>query len=382
MKHITLTFIFEGFALNRDEKIGGNILSIKKIKRGNKTVSFIGKPAIRHYLFETLVKSYGWKPAEVTPQGEVVQFDITKEDILTSEELDAFGYMYTIGNQASITRKSPIGITKAIGFDSYEADMAFYANHDLVQRAIKQGQNATPNPYSKEEHISFYKVSFTIDVELLGKDEWIFQKIVKKKKEGDNNEVNYVRVLENLESNKILIKEKRERDGTNEEMVFEHKFKDNIENLKNNGLVSIIMDDEKIKIEFILPKKTSQKRICQILNAIKNGLYAQSSNEINTIIPIFIIAAPVKVPSPIFHPFIDIAKTEKRYFITGINDCLKNDWLDGKVFIMESERLKSMCIDSKFTERIITEWNEFLKECGLDECEKQNSDNGNKEGVS
>ena len=147
MKHITLTMIFEGSALNRDEKIGGNILSIKKLKQGNKTISFIGKPAIRHYLFETLKKA-GWTPAKVTGQGEVVQFDITKDDILTSEELDAFGYMYTIGNQASITRKAPVGITKAIGLESYEGDMAFYANHDLVNRGIKQGLNVTPVSYT------------------------------------------------------------------------------------------------------------------------------------------------------------------------------------------------------------------------------------------
>lgn len=51
MKHITLTMIFDGSALNRDEKVGGNILSIKKLKQGSRVVSFIGKPAIRHYLY-------------------------------------------------------------------------------------------------------------------------------------------------------------------------------------------------------------------------------------------------------------------------------------------------------------------------------------------
>jgi len=173
-KHITITMIFEGSALNRDEKIGGNILSIKKLQRGNQTVSFIGKPAIRHYLFSTLQKAFGWKPAKVTGQGEVVQFDITKDDIISSPELDAFGYMWTHEESGiAITRKAPVGITKAIGLDPYNGDMAFYANHDLVNRGIKQGLNVTPNPYNKEEHFSFYKVSFTIDVDMLGKDEWI-----------------------------------------------------------------------------------------------------------------------------------------------------------------------------------------------------------------
>jgi CRISPR-associated protein Cst2 len=54
IKNVTVTVIFEGSALNRDEKIGGNILSIKKLNVNGEVHSFIGKPAIRHYLFQTV----------------------------------------------------------------------------------------------------------------------------------------------------------------------------------------------------------------------------------------------------------------------------------------------------------------------------------------
>ncbi|MGB9793087.1 MAG: type I-B CRISPR-associated protein Cas7/Cst2/DevR, partial [Thermacetogeniaceae bacterium] len=147
IKNITITIIFDGSALNRDEKIGGNILSIKKLNVNGEVRSFIGKPAIRHYLFQTLKTGFGWKEAKVTGQGQVVQFDITQDDILSSEELDAFGYMYTLGGQTSITRKAPVGITKAVSLSPYEADLAFYANHDLVRRGHTQGLSVDPNPY-------------------------------------------------------------------------------------------------------------------------------------------------------------------------------------------------------------------------------------------
>ena len=95
LKNITITIIFEGSALNRDEKLAGNILSIKKLRRKDGTYSFISKTAIRHYLFSTLVRNeWKGKEAAVCLSGsgdkKVVQFDITKDDILKSPELDAF----------------------------------------------------------------------------------------------------------------------------------------------------------------------------------------------------------------------------------------------------------------------------------------------------
>mgnify|MGYP000857557015 CR=1 FL=1 len=479
LKHITLTVIFESSALNRDEKIGGNILSIKKLKMGDKIVSFIGKPAIRHYLFETLVKSCNWKPSLVTGQGEVVQFDITKDDILTSPELDAFGYMYTIGNQASITRKAPVGITKAISLDPYEGDMAFYANHDLVNRGIKQGLSVTPNPYNKEEHFSFYKVSFTIDADVLGKDEWIIEdysyegerlwltiqkpqnaivgKVSKEEDEDgnvyykvDNDKEIYVDGKQ-LRVNKALMESagKNKKNKTNEENVQTLQFRSNIlksedkgnegeqkedkstrskkpnikiqdfeeeddyyvffvskdpeydENNKTlkieSGLQKIIGNEEimcvnvgqgkifklykkeneeeskeigevytekagnKYKVTFEVSEEEKKKRIIEILNAIKNGLYAQSSNESNTIVPLFLIAGYVKVPSPVFHPYLELSRVnEKTYEVMGVSDALNNGWIDGKVFLMDSERVK---INGNIKDDRATEnWDDFLKE--------------------
>jgi len=329
LKHITITVIYEASALNRDEKIGENILSIKKLKKENRIVSFIGKPAIRHYLFQTLKKAYDWKEAEVTTSKNVIQFDITKNDIITSPELDAFGYMYTEQKQTSITRKAPIGITKAIGLDPYEGDMAFYSNHDLVQRAISNGQIATPNPYNKEEHISFYKVSFTIDVERLGKDEWI----VNEQPDFENNKL----IIKLSDKEKKII-ENVQKNKTNEYKVENVTIKINEYKVKN-GTIKIIetesdkkSDKKPIKVTFELDENEKKKRICDILNAIKNGLYAQSSGEANTLVPLFIIAGIVKVPCPVFHSFIDVILNDNNKLeVIGIYDGLENDWVE-KVF--------------------------------------------------
>ena len=355
MKNITLTVIFEGSALNRDEKVGGNILSIKKLQKGEKTVSFIGKTAIRHYLFSTLNKAFGWKEAKVTPQGEVVQFDITKDDILTSEELDAFGYMYTIGEQMSITRKAPVGITKAVALTEWNGDMAFYCNHDLVNRAIKQGEDTTPNPFSKEEHLSLYKLSFTIDVERFGRDEWI----IDKKPEYDING----RTL------KIKV-------GDNEKTIENVEEKEKDKKYEVNGSsIKIEEAGNKFKVIFEISEDEKKKRIEELLTVIKNGFYAQSSGETNTIIPLFIIGAPVKIPSPIFHPYIEIEEIEKgkSYKVKGISNGFKNSWLDenGKVYIW-ADGIKINYEEGEIDkDKIEKNWDKFLKECGIKDEEQK-----------
>lgn len=346
MKNITLTMIFEGSALNRDEKIGRNILSIKKMNVNGEIKSFISKVAIRHYLFETLKKAYPhrWINAKVTGQGSVVQFDLTEDDIISNPELDAFGYMYTISGENSLTRKSPLGITKAISLSNYEQDMAFYANHDLVNRANFNGLNVTPNPYSKEEHAAFYKLSFTIDSKIFGRDFWILSK-----QPAYNNNILTLEIGES-EKNVSCVQ--------NSENENEY-FVNSPEQDKRIGTILVENRNNNIYcIKFILDNSVISERINDILNCLKYGLYSQSSGESNSIVPLFIIASAVKIPSPIFHNYIDIDKENGEYKVIGISDCCNNLWVEGKIFVQGSERLENTFNNNK----INTKWDTFLTE--------------------
>jgi len=466
IKNVTVTVIFDGSALNRDEKIGGNILSIKKLNVNGEVRSFIGKPAIRHYLFQTLHRSCNWTPAKVTGQGQVVQFDLTQNDILSSPELDLFGYMFTIGRQA-ITRKSPLGITKAVALSPYKADLAFYANHDLVARGKQEGLNVSPSPVNKEEHNSFYKVSFTLDAEMVSKDIWIvedrkyendklslliakpqsttFTDVEEKTDEEGRSyyEVGGKRIYIDgltLTVDEDLMKRNPPKQNVEEHLVFKDKGKSNfrifdftydddskrytfalskepkydsdtkkltleigaireipctkepgtsengeeIYSVKENGnetakiYVKELKPSGPYRIKFELTEEKKRERMRQVICAIASGLYAQSSGEANTIIPLFLIAGAVKVPSPIFHPYIDIRKEDGQWKVIGVGDALKNSWLekDGGqtiVYIQDCERLR---VDDWWKSKALRDWAQFLQKLGVEEQPKDQGTEG------
>lgn len=376
--HITVTMIFKGNALNRDQKIGGNILSIKKLQIDGKTYSFISKNAIRHYLFRTLLYSdYKWKPAKVNCESDVVQFDLTECNIINCEELDVFGYMFTgkmiekpsrrskqkEENEESneekdrqkeskekdkdiLTRKSPLGITKAISIFPYEGDILFYSNHDLVERSRSQGIQAYPNIYIKEEHNSFYKVSFTFDVANLGRDTWIFNKSIQHRIENINDLFQKIPVFQKMKNSikdiDVLVTLKR--DNTNDkpeeailkqgEIIPIDKYSGDTNKLDR---IDFIIDEKTDKkdesiikfVKFVVSKEKKLQRILQILSCIRNGFISSASNEDNTIIPVFLVAAFVKVPCPIFHPYINLRwdSTSEKYILYGIDDALNNGWV-------------------------------------------------------
>lgn len=74
----------------------------------------------------------------------------------------------------------------------------------------------------------------------------------------------------------------------------------------------------------------------------------------------------MRVPSPVFHPYLDIMcnSESKSKYVIGVGDCLSNGWIDGKVFIKDSERLKVPNKDR--LPNVTQDWKEFLRECGLE----------------
>jgi len=132
------------------------------------------------------------------------------------------------------------------------------------------------------------------------------------------------------------------------------------------GEISIEFIKNAYKIEFSLNEDIKKKRIEQILDVIHNGLLAHSGGEDNTIIPLFFIAGAVKVPSPVFHPYISIEKVNEDYKILGLSDCINNSWvLDKKIYIKCSERIK--CEEKCEEENLIKSFEEFKKNLEIKE---------------
>lgn len=342
-KGITATVIFESSAVNRDDKLGGNITSIKKMTRPDGVYSYMSRAFIRHHLFSTLNQQFEWKLAPVAKSKEVIQFAFPEANIIGYPEMDFFGFMSTTSpdkpkasrgkkvaaeevtveetsvNEAgpglSLIRKAPLGITKAISLEPWQADMSFNANHDLVERALSQGKEEDmpkgPNPFQKEEHHSLYRVTFTLDLCRTGFSEHYFKKLPQGVEEWINQnsqESSPDEMLENTITGVAI-----DNDGTWRKICKGGN--------KTKGFIGVYSN----KLVFIVEKIERMERIKNLLFVLKNGLSIHSSTESYGLVPKFLIMATLSLPVPVFHSSIEIKNEMPE--IGKLKYALSNDYV-------------------------------------------------------
>ena len=326
VKGLSITMLFEASAVNRDEKLAGNIMSIKKLSRYNGIYSFMSRAFLRHHLFETLQKLYCWEGAPVTvpkaknkaknsEEKKVIQFAFPEANIISYPEMDVFGFMNTsvLDTGVGIMRKAPLGMTKAISLEPWQADMAFYANHDLVQRGVAAGVETVPNPFQKEEHHSYYRMTFTLDLCRLGYHDIHLVKLPEKLKE-------WLEALPEASAEDLAGIKFPGDDGVENGVWY------SIGDEEVRGVVGVRNNKTGVRITFIVSPEQRKVRIKQLLEAVTNGLMIHSSTENYGAVPVFFVVGALRAPVPIFNSYVTLKNSAVN---TGVLErALENDYIE------------------------------------------------------
>jgi CRISPR-associated protein Cst2 len=388
-KHLVLFAIYELPDQNRDEGIG-NLQTLKKFHRIDGVYTFISKYSFRHHLFNELKESKQWKESSVSADSDVIQFDLRQDDILTSPELDAFGYMYTVKGSNAITRKAPVGLTDIVSLEPFEGDTAFYANHDLVRRANEGGKEASPDPFNKEEHYSLYKGGMTINLNRLGVDEWVVDSV----KEQNNS----IEISIDGKTSKVIIncqpvnEDNLIEDFTRVEWAKE-KYGSLLEDPKflktEKGFIIYgkIKGRNKYKVLFILNKKELKKRVGDLLEVFLRGVKFQVGGKDYSLTPIFSAVAITKSPLQLFFPNIGIKPLgNNRFEVLGLPYVIENpvmekvylNWNEAKIQVdITNINRKEVEPNKKIPEIIDETCNEIFNEKDNSSNNKDSTEGGN-----
>ncbi|MFH7882504.1 MAG: type I-B CRISPR-associated protein Cas7/Cst2/DevR [Candidatus Aenigmatarchaeota archaeon] len=340
---ITLTIVFEGMNLNRDEGVGRNVQTLKKLHRGDGLVyTFMSRQALRYAISKKLIEEFGWKETEVTRRGEgekkTNQFDMSKANIIEYEEMDFFGYMYTIGGENAFVRSAVCKLTPAISLEKFSFDQSFNTNHEMVKRAIKCGEESVPNLWQTEDHLSLYKYSFVIDLDKVGKMDDKEKKIVLEKKDAAEFLKGYEKYMSNEDKEKCKSLTEGEYSLNKNGKIIEKIILN-----KNGKIIGKIILKEKneeketeskeetkkrekqkatsyeIEIEINLPVEEKIRRIVDFLKAIKT-LSRGIQGNINSLAPLFVIGGIISAKTPLAYPLVELIPGTSRKLNKGMID--------------------------------------------------------------
>ncbi len=176
-KYIVLDIVFYASSLNYDWGGGTNYQELKKItKWDGRQYVLVSRYALRYSILHWANKLFphDWKLAgkdELEKEKEGVAHPrrelVDNKKILEFPEFDLFGFMIAKkgGEEAALTRVSPVKISHAISLTPTNLDAHTMANLDVVKRAGGEGSN----PVTIEEKADFYVYNVTIDVDRIGK---------------------------------------------------------------------------------------------------------------------------------------------------------------------------------------------------------------------
>jgi len=177
-RFLVMDVVFYGSSLNYDQG-SGNYQELKKITRWDgRQYTLVSRYALRYSLLETGRKLGLWEVAEGEKLHRAGSGDNTviqpatdlllTGDILLYPEFDLFGYLITSTTPQNF-RSAPAKLSHAISMTPFNYDTLFNANLGMANRIRKVYGEMKPNPFTAEEHETFYLYSLVIDLDEVGK---------------------------------------------------------------------------------------------------------------------------------------------------------------------------------------------------------------------
>ncbi|MDI6702058.1 MULTISPECIES: type I-B CRISPR-associated protein Cas7/Cst2/DevR [Methanothermobacter] len=176
-RYIVMDIVFYGNSLNYDQG-SGNYQELKKItKWDGRQYTMVSRYALRYSLLDTAEKMNIFKVADAgnlikSGTGDKTVIQPATEFLLSGEilnfpEFDLFGYLITETTPQNF-RTAPVKLSHAVSMTPFMYDAHFNANIGLANRMRKRYGEMKPNPFTAEEHETFYQYSIVVDVDSIG----------------------------------------------------------------------------------------------------------------------------------------------------------------------------------------------------------------------
>lgn len=251
-RYIVMDIVFYGNSLNYDQG-SGNYQELKKItKWDGRQHTLVSRYALRYSLLETAKNMGLWEIGE----GEILTTEtgrgnkegsiqpkpdlLLSGDILNYPEFDLFGYLIT-STQPQNFRTAPVKINHAVSMTHFNYDALFNANLGLANRMRKFRGDMPIDPFTSEEHETFYQYTTMIDVNSVGNLEVYLAKKIKEK--STEKTISSIQIQRKETSTDFEISY-----GRNKHLKFAHKNNSEPKTSISKIILPFKSDDSKVKI--------------------------------------------------------------------------------------------------------------------------------------